>query len=192
MWRHYRAVCLQYISLPVFLPLYVLHYMLPIQRDKSCCCWDLHHVYLFHWSHMPLILQTELHDGRTPIIKKCLFPLFISKNNITHSSSVRVLPIVSSPMVQLPFYCTLLIYSLHDNKLPLHAINNINHLRFMFSSSKLVFKGFFDHNITMNIVIMSWWRGNSTNQIHLFISLFLFETSHTVKIYRTLWWIRSI
>uniref|UniRef100_A0A667YCQ1 Cyclin-dependent kinase-like 5 n=1 Tax=Myripristis murdjan TaxID=586833 RepID=A0A667YCQ1_9TELE len=41
----------------------------------------------------------EIPDGRPPIIKKCLFPLFNSKNNIKHSSSVRVLPVVSSPMV---------------------------------------------------------------------------------------------
>ncbi|XP_060885667.1 cyclin-dependent kinase-like 5 isoform X2 [Labrus mixtus] len=38
-------------------------------------------------------------DGRPPVIKKCLFPLFSPKNNIKHSSSVRVLPVVSSPMV---------------------------------------------------------------------------------------------
>ncbi|XP_051232792.1 cyclin-dependent kinase-like 5 isoform X1 [Dicentrarchus labrax] len=38
-------------------------------------------------------------DGRPPVIKKCLFPLFSPKNNIKHSSSVRVLPVVSSSMV---------------------------------------------------------------------------------------------
>lgn len=38
-------------------------------------------------------------DGRPPVIKKCLFPLFSPKNNKKHSSSVRVLPVVSSPMV---------------------------------------------------------------------------------------------
>lgn len=41
----------------------------------------------------------EVPDGRPPVIKKCLFPLFSPKNNIKHSSSVRVLPVVSSPMV---------------------------------------------------------------------------------------------
>ncbi|XP_067453789.1 cyclin-dependent kinase-like 5 isoform X2 [Thunnus thynnus] len=41
----------------------------------------------------------EVPDGRPPVIKKCLFPLFSPKNNIKYSSSVRVLPVVSSPMV---------------------------------------------------------------------------------------------
>ncbi|XP_069560247.1 cyclin-dependent kinase-like 5 isoform X1 [Brachyistius frenatus] len=41
----------------------------------------------------------EVPEGRPPVIKKCLFPLFSPKNNIKHSSSVRVLPVVSSPMV---------------------------------------------------------------------------------------------
>ncbi|XP_047192700.1 cyclin-dependent kinase-like 5 isoform X9 [Scophthalmus maximus] len=41
----------------------------------------------------------EVPGGRPPVIKKCLFPLFSPKNNIKHSSSVRVLPVVSSPMV---------------------------------------------------------------------------------------------
>ncbi|XP_041861374.1 cyclin-dependent kinase-like 5 isoform X2 [Melanotaenia boesemani] len=40
----------------------------------------------------------EVLDGRPPVIKKCLFPLFSPKNNIKHRSSVRVLPVVSSPM----------------------------------------------------------------------------------------------
>ncbi|XP_026201891.1 cyclin-dependent kinase-like 5 isoform X2 [Anabas testudineus] len=40
----------------------------------------------------------EVPDGRPPVIKKCLFPLF-SPNNIKHSSSVKVLPVVSSPMI---------------------------------------------------------------------------------------------
>uniref|UniRef100_I3J522 Cyclin-dependent kinase-like 5 n=1 Tax=Oreochromis niloticus TaxID=8128 RepID=I3J522_ORENI len=43
--------------------------------------------------------QMVFPDGRPPVIKKCLFPLFSPKNNIKHSSSVRVLPVVSSPMV---------------------------------------------------------------------------------------------
>uniref|UniRef100_A0A671WA63 Cyclin-dependent kinase-like 5 n=1 Tax=Sparus aurata TaxID=8175 RepID=A0A671WA63_SPAAU len=38
-------------------------------------------------------------EGRPPVIKKCLFPLFSPKNNKKHSSSVRVLPVVSSSMV---------------------------------------------------------------------------------------------
>ncbi|XP_074523959.1 cyclin-dependent kinase-like 5 isoform X3 [Halichoeres trimaculatus] len=38
-------------------------------------------------------------DGRPPVIKKYLFPLFSPKNNIKHSSSVRVLPVLSSSMV---------------------------------------------------------------------------------------------
>ncbi|XP_037625396.1 cyclin-dependent kinase-like 5 isoform X3 [Sebastes umbrosus] len=41
----------------------------------------------------------QVPEGRPPVIKKCLFPLFSPKNNIKHSSSVRVLPVVSSPMV---------------------------------------------------------------------------------------------
>ncbi|XP_062280726.1 cyclin-dependent kinase-like 5 isoform X2 [Scomber scombrus] len=41
----------------------------------------------------------EVPDGRPPVIKKYLFPLFSSKNNIKYSSSVRVLPVVSSPMI---------------------------------------------------------------------------------------------
>ncbi|XP_068176004.1 cyclin-dependent kinase-like 5 isoform X1 [Antennarius striatus] len=45
----------------------------------------------------PQMMQVP--DGRPPTIKKCLFPLFIPKNNIKHSSSVRVLPVVSSSMV---------------------------------------------------------------------------------------------
>ncbi|XP_029002988.1 cyclin-dependent kinase-like 5 isoform X5 [Betta splendens] len=42
--------------------------------------------------------MVEVPDGRPPVIKKCLFPLF-SPNNIKHSSSMRVLPVVSSPMI---------------------------------------------------------------------------------------------
>ncbi|XP_062411956.1 cyclin-dependent kinase-like 5 [Sardina pilchardus] len=38
-------------------------------------------------------------DGRSPIIKKCLFPLFNSKSHLKHNSSMKVLPVVSSPMV---------------------------------------------------------------------------------------------
>ncbi|KAL2089507.1 hypothetical protein ACEWY4_014195 [Coilia grayii] len=38
-------------------------------------------------------------DGRSPVIKKCLFPLFNSKNHLKHNSSMKVLPVVSSPMV---------------------------------------------------------------------------------------------
>ncbi|KAM7013286.1 cyclin-dependent kinase-like 5 isoform 2-T3 [Tautogolabrus adspersus] len=45
------------------------------------------------------LFQIQAPDGRPPVIKKCLFPLFSPKNNIKHSSSVRVLPVVSSPMV---------------------------------------------------------------------------------------------
>ncbi|XP_029938524.1 cyclin-dependent kinase-like 5 isoform X1 [Salarias fasciatus] len=41
----------------------------------------------------------EIPEGRQPVIKKCLFPLFSPKNNIKHSSSMRVLPVVSSAMV---------------------------------------------------------------------------------------------
>ncbi|XP_032382601.1 cyclin-dependent kinase-like 5 isoform X3 [Etheostoma spectabile] len=41
----------------------------------------------------------QVPEGRPPVIKKCLFPLFSPMNNIKHSSSVRVLPVVSSPMV---------------------------------------------------------------------------------------------
>ncbi|XP_059196319.1 cyclin-dependent kinase-like 5 isoform X3 [Centropristis striata] len=41
----------------------------------------------------------QVPEGRPPVIKKCLFPLFSPKNNKKHSSSVRVLPVVSSPMV---------------------------------------------------------------------------------------------
>lgn len=48
---------------------------------------------------MPSCVQIAVPDGRLPVIKKCLFPLFSPKNNIKHSSSVRVLPVVSSPMV---------------------------------------------------------------------------------------------
>ncbi|XP_035265242.1 cyclin-dependent kinase-like 5 isoform X7 [Anguilla anguilla] len=42
---------------------------------------------------------TEFDDGRNPSIKKCLFPLFNSKNNIKHSFSMKAPPVVSSPMV---------------------------------------------------------------------------------------------
>uniref|UniRef100_A0AAY4CB99 Cyclin-dependent kinase-like 5 n=1 Tax=Denticeps clupeoides TaxID=299321 RepID=A0AAY4CB99_9TELE len=38
-------------------------------------------------------------NGRSPVIRKCLFPLFNSKNNLQYSSSVKVLPVVASPMV---------------------------------------------------------------------------------------------
>ncbi|XP_030288916.1 cyclin-dependent kinase-like 5 isoform X3 [Sparus aurata] len=41
----------------------------------------------------------QVPEGRPPVIKKCLFPLFSPKNNKKHSSSVRVLPVVSSSMV---------------------------------------------------------------------------------------------
>uniref|UniRef100_A0A672HZD3 Cyclin dependent kinase like 5 n=1 Tax=Salarias fasciatus TaxID=181472 RepID=A0A672HZD3_SALFA len=40
-------------------------------------------------------------ERRQPVIKKCLFPLFSPKNNIKHSSSMRVLPVVSSAMVHV-------------------------------------------------------------------------------------------
>ncbi|KAM9761490.1 cyclin-dependent kinase-like 5 isoform 2-T4 [Menidia menidia] len=40
----------------------------------------------------------EVPDGRPPVIKKCLLPLFCPKNNIKRSYFVRVLPVVSSPM----------------------------------------------------------------------------------------------
>ncbi|KAM4629634.1 cyclin-dependent kinase-like 5 isoform 2-T3 [Polymixia lowei] len=49
----------------------------------------------------------DVPNGRPPIIKKCLFPLFNSKNSIKHSSSVRLLPVVSSPMVQRCFTVSL-------------------------------------------------------------------------------------
>nr|XP_015219317.1 PREDICTED: cyclin-dependent kinase-like 5 isoform X2 [Lepisosteus oculatus] len=42
---------------------------------------------------------TENTDGKNPSIKKCLFPLFNSKNNIKHSSSLKALPVITSPMV---------------------------------------------------------------------------------------------
>ncbi|XP_033867673.1 cyclin-dependent kinase-like 5 isoform X1 [Acipenser ruthenus] len=42
---------------------------------------------------------TENNDGKNPSVKKCLFPLFNSKNNIKHSSSMKALPVVTSPMV---------------------------------------------------------------------------------------------
>ncbi|XP_076014430.1 cyclin-dependent kinase-like 5 isoform X2 [Genypterus blacodes] len=38
----------------------------------------------------------DVPDGRPPIIKKCLFPLFSPKNNIKHISSVRVSPMVTN------------------------------------------------------------------------------------------------
>ncbi|KAK9518879.1 hypothetical protein VZT92_021647 [Zoarces viviparus] len=41
----------------------------------------------------------QVPEGRPPVIKKCLFPLFSPKSSIKHSSSVRLLPVVSSPMV---------------------------------------------------------------------------------------------
>lgn len=63
----------------------------------SPCCL-VHHVSLCHQS-CASVLQMQVPEGRPPVIKKCLFPLFSPKNNIKHSSSVRVLPVVSSPMV---------------------------------------------------------------------------------------------
>ncbi|XP_075052623.1 cyclin-dependent kinase-like 5 isoform X3 [Mixophyes fleayi] len=42
---------------------------------------------------------TESTDSEKPIIKKSLFPLFSSKNNIKHSSSLKKLPVVSLPMM---------------------------------------------------------------------------------------------
>lgn len=71
----------------------------PLQRYKIIyfCC-HVHHVSLCHQSCASL-LQMQVPEGRPPVIKKCLFPLFSPKNNIKHSSSVRVLPVVSSPMV---------------------------------------------------------------------------------------------
>lgn len=57
-----------------------------------------HHVSLCHQSCSSL-LQMQVPEGRPPVIKKCLFPLFSPKNNIKHSSSVRVLPVMSSSMV---------------------------------------------------------------------------------------------
>lgn len=71
----------------------------PLQRCSiiSSCC-HVHHVSLCHQS-CASVLQMQVPDGRPPVIKKCLFPLFSPKNNIKHSSSVRVLPVVSSSMV---------------------------------------------------------------------------------------------
>ncbi|KAK7878391.1 hypothetical protein WMY93_031021 [Mugilogobius chulae] len=40
----------------------------------------------------------EAPDRRPPVLRKSLFPLFSPKNHIKRSSSVRVLPVVSSPM----------------------------------------------------------------------------------------------
>ncbi|XP_072293969.1 cyclin-dependent kinase-like 5 isoform X2 [Eucyclogobius newberryi] len=40
----------------------------------------------------------EVPDRRSPVLRKSLFPLFSPKNHIKRSSSVRVLPVVSSPM----------------------------------------------------------------------------------------------
>ncbi|XP_028301338.1 cyclin-dependent kinase-like 5 isoform X2 [Gouania willdenowi] len=41
----------------------------------------------------------EVPEGGPPVIKKSLFPLFSPKSNIKHSSSMRVLPPLSVPMV---------------------------------------------------------------------------------------------
>lgn len=49
--------------------------------------------------YLYLILQTESTDPEKPNIKKSLFPLFSSKNNLKHSSSLKKLPVVNLPMV---------------------------------------------------------------------------------------------
>lgn len=61
---------------------------------------DVNHCFLCH-QPCASIFQVDVRDGRPPVIKKYLFPLFSPKNSIKHSASVRVLPVVSSPMVHV-------------------------------------------------------------------------------------------
>lgn len=42
---------------------------------------------------------TDSIDGENPSIKKSLFPLFMSRNHLKHSSSLKKLPVVSGPMM---------------------------------------------------------------------------------------------
>ncbi len=88
--------CISSSAFQIFNALALLAFLQRYKIISSCC--HVHHVSLFHQS-CASILQMQVPDGRPPVIKKCLFPLFSPKNNITHSSSVRVLPVVSSSMV---------------------------------------------------------------------------------------------
>lgn len=113
-----------YISLHLLLKCLML-LLAPLPRDKitSCCC-HVHHVSLCHQS-CASILQMEVPDGRPPVIKKYLFPLFSPKNNIKYSSSVRVLPVVSSPMVHAVLhYPTHLLTPCHKSNIACINTNN--------------------------------------------------------------------
>lgn len=90
------SVCISSTALKM---LSALAYRAHVQKYKvvPCVC-PVHRVSLCHQSPSSL-LQVQVPEGRPPVIKKSLFPLFSPKNSIKHSSSVRVLPVVSSPMV---------------------------------------------------------------------------------------------
>lgn len=53
-------------------------------------------------SLVPLVFQVDAGEARGPVMKKSLFPLSNSKPSFKHNSSVRVLPLVATPMVQTP------------------------------------------------------------------------------------------
>lgn len=96
-------------------------------------------VQMFHLRLVPLVFQADVVDGRSPIIKKCLFPLFISKNHLKHNSSMKVLPVVSSPMVYLYIHKPALPINkpkpVSPKTVPLHATNISNQPYFQISKS---------------------------------------------------------
>lgn len=146
VWVHYFMhmsfdVCVHTVSPPLLVQmLNASALLLPpfAERYKiiSSCC-HVHHVSLCHQS-CASIFQMQVPDGRPPVIKKCLFPLFSPKNNIKHSSSVRVLPVVSSPMVHAVLhYPTHLLIPCHPSDIA--CINNNNQECFILSLFSVVF-----------------------------------------------------
>lgn len=127
VWMQYFHA---YVALMPVSILYLFHIfnagasLAPLQKYEviSSIC-PVHHVFL-HQSCSSL-LQMQVPEGRPPVIKKCLFPLFNPKNNIKHSSSVRVLPVVSSFMVHAVLhYPTRLLTPCHPSDIACTDNNN--------------------------------------------------------------------
>lgn len=125
------------------------------------------HVSLCHQSCSSL-LQMQVPEGRPPVIKKCLFPLFSPKNNIKHSSSVRVLPVMSSSMVHAVLhYPTRLLTPCLSSNIACINSNNQDLCCFVWS----LFYCFFFHLLTRTAKfthrIMSFALTSETSQIQL-------------------------
>ncbi|XP_023656628.2 cyclin-dependent kinase-like 5 isoform X6 [Paramormyrops kingsleyae] len=70
---------------------------------------------------------TEIGDGGNPSIKKCLFPLFSSKTNVKHRSSVKAPPAASSMVLHLFLYP-----GSPASRPPSHAVNPSRLCSFLF------------------------------------------------------------